>query len=111
MVFEIKLINNTQKILIPCEISINALKTKAKKNSPKFDKILGCYNWIKVVWDKDFHPCILIPIAHMDQMSRHHPNLLNSGSMSSSPISDSNVSAVGSNRPYYWNTRGLELQY
>jgi hypothetical protein len=34
MVFEIKLINNTQKVLIPCEISINALKTKAKI-SPK----------------------------------------------------------------------------
>jgi hypothetical protein len=34
MVFEIKLINNTQKVLIPCEISINAFKTKAKI-SPK----------------------------------------------------------------------------
>jgi hypothetical protein len=68
-------------------------------------------HWIKLVSDKDFHPCILIPIACMDQMSRHHLNPLNSGSMSSSPISYSTVSVVGLNPPYCWNTRGLALQY
>jgi hypothetical protein len=31
------------KVLNPCEFSINAYQTKAKKNPPKFDKILGCY--------------------------------------------------------------------
>jgi hypothetical protein len=61
----------------------------------------------KVVWDKDFHPCILIPIARMDQMSRYHPNPLISGSMSSNPISDSILSVVGSNQPYCWNICGL----
>jgi hypothetical protein len=32
-----------QKVLNPCEISINTSKSKAKKIPPKFDKILGCY--------------------------------------------------------------------
>jgi hypothetical protein len=68
-------------------------------------------HWIKLVSDKDFHPCILIPIARMDQTSCHHLNPLNSGSMSSSPISYSTVSAIRSNPPYCWNTHGLALQY
>jgi hypothetical protein len=42
--FKVKLLNKPKKFLNPCEISINAHRTKTKKFTPKFDKILGCYS-------------------------------------------------------------------
>jgi hypothetical protein len=41
--FLIELSNKHTEVLNPCGFSIHALITKAKKNPPKFNKILGCY--------------------------------------------------------------------
>jgi hypothetical protein len=52
-----------------------------------------------------------LPPLHPNTDCTHHPNLLNSASMSYSLISDSTVSIIGSNPPYCWYTHDLALQY